>query len=105
MKSKLKVQYNSKFQCSNKGQTNCCYHQVLYNQLDFVHVKFLFETYCKFCRIMVIFLPKFRCELNFIEQCWSYVKQIYKHYLPSSKEANLEQSSLSVPIQHFYLLV
>ena len=46
MESKLKAQCNSKFQCPNKGQTNCCCHRVLYNQPDFVQVKSLLETYC-----------------------------------------------------------
>jgi hypothetical protein len=93
--SKLKEQCKSKFQCPNKGQINCCCHQVLYKQLDFVQVESLLKTYCKSCGVMVIFLPKFHCELNFIEQCWGYAKQIYWHYLPSSKEADLEHNVLS----------
>jgi len=68
---------------------------VLYNQPDFVHVKSLLETYCKSHGVEVIFLPKFHCELNFIEQCWGYAKRIYRHYPPSSKEADLEQNVLS----------
>jgi hypothetical protein len=95
MESKLKAQCNSKFQCPNKGQTNCCCRQVLYNQPDFVHVESLLETYCKSRGVEVIFLPKFHCELNFIEQCWGYAKRIYRHYPPSSKESDLEQNVLS----------
>jgi len=38
--SQLKAQCNSKFDCPDKGQTNCCCHHVLYNQPDFVEVEF-----------------------------------------------------------------
>ena len=43
------------------------------------------------------------CELNFIEQCWGYVKHIYWHYPASSKEADLECNMLmaleTVPLE------
>jgi transposase len=68
-----------------------------------VEVESLLETYCKSHGVAVIFLPKFPCELNFIEQCWGYAKRIYWHYPPSSKEADLEQNLLvaleSVPVE------
>ena len=64
--SRLKAQCNSKFDCPDKGQTNCCCCRVLYNQPDFVEVESLLKTYCKSCGIAVIFLLKFHCELNFI---------------------------------------
>jgi hypothetical protein len=43
--SQLKAQCNSKFDCPDKGQTNCCCCCVLYNQPDFVQVESLLETY------------------------------------------------------------
>ena len=95
MESKLKAQCNSKFPCPNKGQMDCCCHQVLYNQLDFVHVESLLETYCKSCGFEVICLPKFCYELNFIEKCWGFAKQTYWHYPPASQTADLEQNILS----------
>ena len=73
----------------------CWYHWVLFNQLDFAMVESSLETYCKSCGVEVIFLPKFHCELNFIEKCWGYAKFIYWHYPASSKEADLECNMLA----------
>ena len=72
--SNLKTQCNSKFQCPDQRKSNCCCCQVLYNQPDFVQVESLLETFCRGCGVDVIFLLKFHCELNFIEQCWGYAK-------------------------------
>jgi hypothetical protein len=57
-----------KFKCK-PGKTKCCCWQVLYSQSDFVTVESLLETHCKAKGFLVIFLLKFHCELNFIEQC------------------------------------
>jgi hypothetical protein len=38
----------------------------------------------------VIFLPKFHRELNFIEQCWDFAKQLCRGYPMSTNDANLE---------------
>ena len=50
-----------------------------------------------------MFLPKFHCELNFIEQCWGYAKRIYRLYPESSREDILESNALkalgSVPLE------
>jgi hypothetical protein len=82
-----------KFQCPKpsgpNGITQCCCHQVLYNQPNFTEVESLLEMTCKACGFEVLFLPKFHCELNFIEQCWGFVKHIYHHYPASSKEVDL----------------
>jgi hypothetical protein len=50
---------------------------------------------CKTRGFSVLFLPKFHCELNFIEQCWGYAKRMYRHYPTSSKQADLERNILS----------
>ena len=50
---------------------------------------------CRGQGVEVIFLPKFHCELNFIEQCWGRAKSIYRMYLPSSKEEDLIRNTLS----------
>jgi hypothetical protein len=42
----------------------------------------------------VLFLLKFHCELNPIEQCWEYAKGVYRQNLPSSTEADLEKNTV-----------
>jgi hypothetical protein len=42
----------------------------------------------------VIFLPKFHYELNFIEQCWGYAKQLYRLNPESSQEDILWRNAL-----------
>lgn len=77
------------FKCV-KGATNCCCRWVLYNQLDFIVIESNLEKICKARGYSVLFLLKFYCKLNFIEQCWGYAKRIYRQYSTSSKEADLE---------------
>jgi hypothetical protein len=74
------------------GATDCCCQRILYNQLDFMNVESHLETVCKVRGHRVLFLPKFHCELNFIEQCWGYAKHCYHHFPPSSKEEDLERN-------------
>ncbi|KIY61088.1 hypothetical protein CYLTODRAFT_363327 [Cylindrobasidium torrendii FP15055 ss-10] len=40
--------------------------------------------------IRVLFLPKFHCELNPIEQCWGYAKRLYRLNPESSREDTLK---------------
>src|SRR6266849_9539828 len=83
------------FKCPNKRTTDCCCRRTLFNQPDFVRIQSRLETYCNFRGVEIIFLPKFHCKLNFIEQCWGYAKRIYWHYSASFKEADLEQNLLA----------
>ena len=90
------------FKCP-PGATHCRCRRVLFNQPDFVNVESQLESVCKARGFQVIFLPKFHCELNFIEQCWGYAKRIYRHYPASSKEKDLERNVLtaidSIPLE------
>ncbi|OCH88550.1 hypothetical protein OBBRIDRAFT_813579 [Obba rivulosa] len=79
------------FKCP-PGATDCCCRRFLFNQPDFMDVDSLLETTCQAYGIPVIFLPKFHCEINFIEQCWGYAKQTYRLNPPSSKEEDLERN-------------
>jgi len=87
---KLKAQCKN-FECT-PGATNCCCHRILYHQTDFTNVESRLETVCKDRGVQVIFLPKFHCELNFIEQCWGYAKRLYRTYPLSSKDSDLEHN-------------
>lgn len=95
-----------KAQCKNfkcpPNMTDCCCHRLLYTQPDFANVESRLEKICCEHRFQVLFLPKFHCELNFIEQCWGYAKRLYRCYPESSKDSNLEcnvvQALDSVPL-------
>ncbi|KAI6096038.1 hypothetical protein F5141DRAFT_1191132 [Pisolithus sp. B1] len=54
------------FKCP-EGWRDCCCHRILFNEPDFKNVKSLLEATCRAQGVQVIFLPKFHCELNFIE--------------------------------------
>lgn len=77
------------FKCAPPA-LECCCRRILYNQPDFRDVESLLETHCREQGFKVIFLPKFHCELNPIEQCWGYAKEVYRKFPPSSSEADLE---------------
>ena len=61
----------SKFQCPPAPPdyaVNCCQRRVLFNQKDFVEVKSVLETTAKSHGVQLLFVPKFHCEVNFLEQ-------------------------------------
>jgi len=82
------------FKCAPPA-IDCCCCRVLYNQPDFTHVPTILENACNTRGFRLIYLPKFHCELNFIEQCWGYAKRIYRLNPPSSKEEVLEKYALA----------
>ena len=81
------------FKCAPRA-TDCCCRRILYNQPDFANVPSLLEITCKPRGFKVIFLPKFHCELNFIEQCWGYAKRLYHLNPESSWEDVLQRNAL-----------
>ena len=91
--SKLRAECHG-FKCQ-AGATACCCHRILYTQPDFVGVESVLEAHCYLWGFKVLFLPKFHCELNFIEQCWGYAKRKYREFPASSKEADLEKNLLA----------
>ncbi|KAF9440312.1 hypothetical protein P691DRAFT_793660 [Macrolepiota fuliginosa MF-IS2] len=92
---KMKLQCKSSFSSCPVGKTACCCHQLLFSQPDFVQVDSILENEVKSHGFTVIFLPKFHCELNPIEQCWGYAKQCYCLYPASSSEEDLEKNVVS----------
>ena len=59
----------------NCTSDNCCAKQILDNQPDFKGQKSLVQEVVKSAGHMCIFLPKFHCELNFIEYFWGTTKR------------------------------
>jgi len=63
----------------------------------------ILEKHCRQQGFHVLFLPKFHCKLNFIEQCWGFAKRLYRQFPPSSKEVDLECNLVtaldSVPLE------
>ena len=58
-------------------RTICCARRALASQPDFLAQKsMLEETAEDSLGVRAIFLPKFHCEMNFIEYLWGYSKQI-----------------------------
>lgn len=96
---RLRAQCN-KFQCPTPpnnidpftfySANPCCCRRLLYHQPDFANVKSRLELQCEELAIGCLFVPKFHCELNPIEQCWGYAKRIYRKNPASKKEADLE---------------
>ncbi|KXN86702.1 hypothetical protein AN958_09693 [Leucoagaricus sp. SymC.cos] len=85
-----------KYDCP-KGSTNCCYHQILYNKPNFCTVESQLEKFARERdRNEILFLPKFYCKLNFIEQCWGYTKRNYCLLPPSSSRKILERNVCQV---------
>jgi hypothetical protein len=82
------------FKCA-LGVTNCCCCRILYNQPDFANVDSLLETICIVHGILILFLLKFHCKLNFIEQCWGCAKNVYQTYPESSHEDRLEENTVT----------
>ncbi|KAF8596516.1 hypothetical protein BDV93DRAFT_454728 [Ceratobasidium sp. AG-I] len=80
--------------CST-GVTNCCCHRPLSYQPDVEARDSIIEELAEELGSKVIFLPKFHCELNPIEQCWGMAKEKYWKFLPSSSKAKLEENMLA----------
>jgi hypothetical protein len=83
------------FKCPVDKVPQCCCCRFLYNQPDFFNVKSKLEMVCEERGFRVLFLPKFHCELNFIEMCWGFAKRIYRQYPLSLQEDDLEHNVIA----------
>jgi hypothetical protein len=81
------------FKCE-EGKIDCCCRRALFCQPDFESRDSTLEEVARKIGSQVIFLPKYHCELNPIEQCWGYAKQKYREMPPSSKESVLKENML-----------
>ncbi|KAI0075710.1 hypothetical protein K474DRAFT_1676184 [Panus rudis PR-1116 ss-1] len=89
-----KLRYEcSKFKCPPWNPKNpCCCRRLLYNEPDFVNVESLLQSHCRERGFDTIFLPKFHCELNPIEQCWGAAKREYRKFPMSSAKDDLARN-------------
>lgn len=90
--------------CPNQSnpEEHCCCRRLMFYQPDFMEINSILETDVKSQGFHILFLLKFYCELNPIEQCWGYAKRLYRLREPSSNEAvlrkNVDQCLDQVPL-------
>ncbi|QRW24428.1 DDE superfamily endonuclease [Rhizoctonia solani] len=60
------------------ANTHCCVRQVLSKQPGFIEQQSALEEIAEADGCRLLFLPKFHCELNPIEQCWGCAKRVYR---------------------------
>jgi hypothetical protein len=84
------------------GATSCCARRLLGQQPDFQEQKSLVQEVIEATGHLCIFLPKFHCELNFIEFFWGAVKKYLcdhcDHTFDTLKE-NLPKALASVDVK------
>jgi hypothetical protein len=94
-------QRNMRLRCKKcRPDENCCATAVLAQQPDFVAQKCSLEELLTKEGFQTLFLPKFHCELNWIEQFWSSVKYHTRHhceYNIAGLRKTLDEALLSVP--------
>ncbi|EUC55063.1 DDE family endonuclease, partial [Rhizoctonia solani AG-3 Rhs1AP] len=76
------------------GSTNCCARRTMMNQPDILAQKSILQLQAAAEGFSVLYLPKYHCELNPIEQCWGAAKRVYRDSPTSSSEADLKQNML-----------
>jgi hypothetical protein len=89
-------------QSCTTDSTDCCAHRIIERQPDFAQQQSLVQEVIETAGHLCIFLPKFHCELNFIEYFWGSVKKwLRKHcdYTFETLKANLPIAMSSVPVE------
>jgi hypothetical protein len=84
------------------GASECCARRILDLQPDFQDQKSLVQEVIEAAGHLCIFLPKFHCELNFIEFFWGAVKRYLRahcDYTFSTLQENMPTALASVPIE------
>jgi hypothetical protein len=76
------------------SSTNCCARRTMMNQPDILAQKSVIQNLAKAEGFSVLYLPKYHCKLNPIEQCWGAAKRVYQDSPFSSLEADLKRNML-----------
>lgn len=92
-----------KMQCKTCPGTvlDCCAAQILKNQDDFKSQQSLVQEVITNAGHLCIFLPKYHCELNFIEFFWGAVKKYLRDhcdYTFATLQENLPKAMASVDV-------
>lgn len=83
------------FKCVDQSlSARCCCRRILYNQPDFRAQESALTEYLKNRGHLVMYYPKFHCELNFIEQYWGAAKQRYRVLPRTSNLKEMEENVL-----------
>jgi hypothetical protein len=84
------------------GSVNCCAKRLLEAQPDFREQCSLVQEVIEAAGHLCIFLPKFHCELNFIEYFWGAVKKYLRDhcdYTFTTLQENLPKALNSVAVE------
>jgi hypothetical protein len=102
-------QSGSRGKCESKcdaQKTNCCNRRILEHQDDFKEQNSLVQETIEAAGHLCIFLPKFHCELNYIEFFWGVVKKYLRdncNYTFEALKTNLPNALRSVQLKTFRL--
>lgn len=83
------------FKCKDPDNGLCCCRRILYQEPDFEDAPSLLKELGGQRGFPILFLPKFHCELNFIEMVWGRAKYWYRRNPPSSREDDLEANMIN----------
>lgn len=96
-----KQDYGSEPVKCQSGVTDCCAKRILDLQPDFMEQKSLVQEVIEKAGHLCIFLPKFHCELNFIEFFWGAVKRYLREHCDYTFETlkeNMPKALASVSV-------
>ncbi|KAI0337675.1 hypothetical protein BDW22DRAFT_1423443 [Trametopsis cervina] len=94
-----------RMRCKDKcasDSVDCCARQILEHQPDFLEQKSLVQEVIESAGHICIFLPKFHCEMNFIEYFWGAVKRYLREhcdYTFDTLRENMPKALASVPVE------
>lgn len=82
---------------------NCCCHRLLSVQPDFADSQEWLQEVITEAGHLIIFFPKFHCELNYIEMVWAYIKREIKSdckYSLEEMHRQLKEQLDSIPLEY-----